>query len=60
MSVIKINKAVNKQSRSFRVTLLWLVHFSFGWHCLNGYHFNTGVGVGPFEISGSLHTWEEW
>tara|TARA_R100000234_G_C4922490_1_gene144783 strand:+ start:237 stop:419 length:183 start_codon:yes stop_codon:yes gene_type:complete len=60
MGLIKINKAVTDKSRSVRMTLLWLFHLEGGFHFLNGYHINAGIGLGPCEVSMSLHSWDKW
>tara|TARA_R100000781_G_scaffold111591_1_gene78144 strand:+ start:17909 stop:18091 length:183 start_codon:yes stop_codon:yes gene_type:complete len=60
MSMIKINKSETDKSRSYRMTLFWLFHLELGFHFLNGYHINTGIGVGPMEVSMALHTWDKW
>tara|TARA_B100000902_G_C27187505_1_gene852110 strand:- start:55 stop:237 length:183 start_codon:yes stop_codon:yes gene_type:complete len=60
MKLIQINKSINDETRSVRITLLWLLHLDIGMHYLNGYHLNTGVGLGPCEVSMSLHTWDKW
>jgi hypothetical protein len=60
MAILKINKNSSKDSRSLRMTFLWLFHFEGGIHSLNGMHFNAGIGLGPCEVSMSLHNWDKW
>ena len=46
--------------RSVRVKLLNLLTLELGIHTLNGTHFSAGIGIGPLELSTSLHNWEKW
>tara|TARA_R110000803_G_scaffold46664_2_gene97877 strand:+ start:6467 stop:6652 length:186 start_codon:yes stop_codon:yes gene_type:complete len=60
MALLKIKRNVNGKSRSLRMTFLWLLHLEGGFHSLNGMHFNAGIGLGPCEVSMSLHNWDKW
>tara|TARA_R100001082_G_scaffold31612_1_gene16192 strand:+ start:5643 stop:5861 length:219 start_codon:yes stop_codon:yes gene_type:complete len=40
--------------------LLWIINFTMGIHSLNGEHIIAGFGVGPLEISLTLHRWNRW
>lgn len=40
--------------------LLWIIHITAGAHSVNGEHIHAGFGVGPMEISVTLHKWDKW
>jgi hypothetical protein len=40
--------------------LLWIINFTMGIHSLNGEHIIAGFGIGPLEISLTLHRWNKW
>ena len=40
--------------------LLWIIHITAGAHSVNGEHIRAGFGVGPMEISVTLHKWDKW
>lgn len=58
--MIKITRGHDEEHRSVRITFMWLFNFEVGVHSINGYHLSTGIGVGPCEVSMSLHNWEKW
>jgi len=55
-----MKKMDNNAGKSWRVTLLRLLHFEVGMHDINGMHLSAGFGVGPVELSFTLHQWDEW
>ena len=46
--------------RSYRFTIFGLFTVETGVHDVNGIHANLGLGVGPCEISLTLHNWDKW
>tara|TARA_R100000458_G_scaffold13240_1_gene11056 strand:+ start:2239 stop:2457 length:219 start_codon:yes stop_codon:yes gene_type:complete len=40
--------------------LLWIINFTMGIHSLNGEHIIAGFGIGPLEVSLTLHRWNKW
>ncbi len=40
--------------------LLWIINLTTGIHSVNGEHIIAGIGVGPMEISITLHRWSKW
>ena len=40
--------------------LLWIISITAGVHSVNGEHIIAGFGVGPLEISLTLHRWNKW
>lgn len=40
--------------------LLWIINLTIGIHSNNGEHIIAGIGVGPMEISITLHRWSKW
>jgi hypothetical protein len=42
------------------VVLLWIINLSIGIHAVNGEHIMAGIGLGPLEISFTLHRWDKW
>lgn len=40
--------------------LLWILHITMGIHSINGDHIIAGFGVGPLEITLTLHKWDKW
>lgn len=40
--------------------LLWIINLTIGIHSTNGEHIIAGIGVGPMEISITLHRWSKW
>jgi len=42
------------------IVLFWVVNFSIGIHPINGEHIMIGFGLGPLEISITLHRWDKW
>tara|TARA_R110002020_G_scaffold230845_5_gene442004 strand:- start:1023 stop:1229 length:207 start_codon:yes stop_codon:yes gene_type:complete len=42
------------------LVLLWIINITTGIHSINGEHIITSFGVGPLEISLTLHRWNKW
>ena len=40
--------------------LLWIINITMGIHSVNGEHIIAGFGVGPLEVSLTLHRWNKW
>jgi len=55
---IKTNN--NERGKSVRFVILSLLSLEFALHDVNGMHLSVGFGVGPLELSGSLHNWDKW
>ena len=43
-----------------RLVFLTLLNMFVGFHTINGEHLNLGLGVGPMELSFTLHRWNRW
>ena len=40
--------------------LLWIINITMGIHSVNGEHIIAGFGIGPLEVSLTLHRWNKW
>jgi len=40
--------------------LLWIINITMGIHANHGEHIIAGFGVGPLEVSLTLHRWNKW
>tara|TARA_R100001510_G_C7542210_1_gene129313 strand:- start:214 stop:432 length:219 start_codon:yes stop_codon:yes gene_type:complete len=40
--------------------LLWIINITTGIHSINGEHIVASLGVGPLEVSLTLHRWNKW
>jgi|8_EtaG_2_1085327.scaffolds.fasta_scaffold03429_2 hypothetical protein len=58
--MFKVNRHSNSKGKSVRLTLLHLISFELGLHDVNGMHISAGFGIGPVEVSTSLHHWDKW
>ncbi len=58
--MLKIKKIKTDKGKSYRFVLLKLFTLETGIHDVNGIHANLGLGVGPCEISLTLHSWDKW
>tara|TARA_B100001113_G_scaffold348210_1_gene341742 strand:- start:936 stop:1112 length:177 start_codon:yes stop_codon:yes gene_type:complete len=58
--MFNIKTTNNEKGRSIRFVILSLLSFEFALHDVNGMHLSLGFGVGPLELSGSLHHWDKW
>ena len=58
--MLRMKKMDNNAGKSWRVTLLRLLHFEVGMHDINGMHLSAGFGIGPIEMSFTLHQWDKW
>ena len=58
--LIRVKTMNGKEGKSCRVTILRIFAFEIGMHDVNGVHLNAGFGLGPCELSLTLHTWEKW
>ena len=43
-----------------RLVFLTLLNMFGGFHTINGDHLNLGLGIGPMELSLTLHRWNRW
>lgn len=50
----------NEKGKSVRFVIFALLSFEFALHDVNGMHISAGFGVGPVELSCSLHNWDKW
>lgn len=58
--MIRLKTTKSKVGRSYRFTIFGLFTVETGVHDVNGIHANLGLGVGPCEISLTLHNWDKW
>ena len=58
--MFRVNKQNSEEGTSYRITFLRVFAFEIGMHIVNGVHVCTALGIGPCEISLTLHTWEKW
>lgn len=56
----KWNLLSTPEGKSFRLSVFNFFQFETGVHEVNGIHVNLGLGLGPFEISLTLHHWRKW
>ena len=58
--MLDVNKVNNDSGKAYRIKLFSLIVFEFGMHDINGIHISAGFGVGPVELSFTLHNWDKW
>ena len=58
--MIKINIKNHHKSKSIRLSIFRIFVLEIGLHELNGTHIQTGIGLGPMEMSFTLHQWNNW
>lgn len=58
--MLSVKKSSTEKGKSIRFTLIHLISLELGLHEVNGTHFSFGLGVGPMEVSTSLHRWDKW
>tara|TARA_B100000131_G_scaffold275750_1_gene278550 strand:- start:248 stop:448 length:201 start_codon:yes stop_codon:yes gene_type:complete len=58
--MVKINIQNNNNRKTIRISLIRLFIIELGIHELNGIHIQTGIGIGPMEMSFILHQWNKW
>ncbi len=58
--MFNIKRTKTEKNSTMRLTFLYLFALELGAHYLNGTHLQIGVGVGPLELSTSLHHWDNW
>ena len=58
--MFKINIQNNNKRKTMRISLIWLFILEIGIHELNGIHIGIGTGIGPMEMSFTLHKWDKW
>ena len=58
--MVSLKGMKSHKGRSIRLQLMYLLSIEIGLHQVNGTHLTAGLGLGPLEISTSLHNWEKW
>jgi len=58
--LIRMQLQNGEEGVGLRVVLLTLLNMFVGFHNINGDHLNLGLGIGPMELSLTLHRWNRW
>lgn len=56
----KYNVLSTTEGKSIRLSIFNFFQVETGIHEVNGIHVNLGLGLGPFEVSVTLHHWTKW
>jgi hypothetical protein len=58
--LIRMQFQNGEEGVGIRLVFLTLLNMFVGFHSMNGDHLNLGLGVGPMELSFTLHRWNRW
>ena len=50
----------SEEGLGLRIILLTVMNVFIGFHTVKGEHLNLGLGLGPIELSITLHRWIRW